>query len=115
MNEQFFFFYKDIAEFVHSIGLHILIIAHPCAELVLSNTNIGFTVYTVGYYIQYDTLRSHSMFSAVFTLGYSEGTFTQCFYKLSIYKNEVMWFPTLFYYSTLFPPLPPVSVCWNRK
>lgn len=85
MNNFLFIFYKDIAEFVHSIGLHF--IAHPCAELVLSNTNIGFTVYTVGYYIQYDTLRSHSMFSAVFTLGYSEGTLTQRFYKLSIYKN----------------------------
>lgn len=36
------------------------------------------------------------------------------FYKLSIYKNEVMWFPTLFYYSALLPPLPPVCLLEQR-
>lgn len=68
----------------------------------------------IAHYILYDTLRFHSLFS-VFTLGYSEGTLTQRFNKLPVYKNEVMWFPTLFYYSAFFSPLPPASVCWKRE
>lgn len=57
----------------------------------------------------------YSLLCCVYTWLLSGDHVTHRFYKLSIYQNEMMWFPTLFYYSALLPPLPPACVCWNRE
>lgn len=72
------------------------------------NTLIWLYVYPVWDSISWG---SHSVFCCVYTWLFRGDHVSHCFYKLSIYKNEVLWLSTLFYYSALhLPPLPPAPV-----